>query len=122
MKNTQQIVRLKSRFVLFVLLSDLCQPRPPGISVCSSYSGGHVVPRGAQWWILRGAQVLHISNDSFVCRPPTRLSKDLGFCCGRMLFVGAREGHWPPIFSMIHIRRQTPLPAVLLMVSAGGIA
>lgn len=33
----------------------------------------------------------------------------------RMLFVGAREGHWPPIFSMIHIRRQTPLPAVLLM-------
>lgn len=36
-------------------------------------------------------------------------------CC-RMLFVGAREGHWPQIFSMIHIRRQTPLPAVLLLV------
>lgn len=35
----------------------------------------------------------------------------------RMLFVGAREGHWPPIFSMIHIRRQTPLPAVLFHVS-----
>lgn len=35
----------------------------------------------------------------------------------RMLFVGAREGHWPPIFSMIHIRRQTPLPAVLFLVS-----
>ncbi|XP_070848067.1 cystine/glutamate transporter [Chaetodon trifascialis] len=33
----------------------------------------------------------------------------------RMLFVGAREGHWPAIFSMIHIRRQTPLPAVLLL-------
>ncbi|KAF3859307.1 hypothetical protein F7725_021706 [Dissostichus mawsoni] len=33
-----------------------------------------------------------------------------------MLFVGAREGHWPPIFSMIHIRRHTPLPAVLLLV------
>ncbi|KAK2882953.1 cystine/glutamate transporter-like [Channa argus] len=32
----------------------------------------------------------------------------------RMLFVGAREGHWPPIFSMIHIHRRTPLPAVLL--------
>lgn len=31
----------------------------------------------------------------------------------RMLFVGAREGHWPVIFSMIHIRRHTPLPAVL---------
>uniref|UniRef100_A0A3B4Y7C3 Si:ch73-352p4.8 n=1 Tax=Seriola lalandi dorsalis TaxID=1841481 RepID=A0A3B4Y7C3_SERLL len=34
----------------------------------------------------------------------------------RMLFVGAREGHWPPIFSMIHIRRHTPLPAVLLLI------
>ncbi|XP_037551910.1 cystine/glutamate transporter [Nematolebias whitei] len=33
----------------------------------------------------------------------------------RMLFVGAREGHWPQIFSMIHIRRQTPLPAVLFL-------
>uniref|UniRef100_A0A672YEJ1 Si:ch73-352p4.8 n=1 Tax=Sphaeramia orbicularis TaxID=375764 RepID=A0A672YEJ1_9TELE len=37
------------------------------------------------------------------------------FSSPRMLFVGAREGHWPPIFSMIHIRRQTPLPAVLLL-------
>ncbi|XP_041833532.1 cystine/glutamate transporter [Melanotaenia boesemani] len=33
----------------------------------------------------------------------------------RMLFVGAREGHWPHIFSMIHVRRRTPLPAVLLL-------
>ncbi|XP_068613809.1 cystine/glutamate transporter-like [Brachionichthys hirsutus] len=32
----------------------------------------------------------------------------------RIMFVGAREGHFPPIFSMIHIRRKTPLPAVLL--------
>ncbi|KAM9845559.1 cystine/glutamate transporter [Aulostomus maculatus] len=37
------------------------------------------------------------------------------FGAPRMLFVGAREGHWPPVFSMIHIRRQTPLPAVLLL-------
>ncbi|XP_029317592.1 cystine/glutamate transporter [Cottoperca gobio] len=37
------------------------------------------------------------------------------FGAPRMLFVGAREGHWPPIFSMIHIRRRTPLPAVLLL-------
>ncbi|XP_034382238.1 cystine/glutamate transporter [Cyclopterus lumpus] len=33
----------------------------------------------------------------------------------RMLLVGAREGHWPTIFSMIHIRRRTPLPAVLIL-------
>ncbi|XP_067247030.1 cystine/glutamate transporter [Chanodichthys erythropterus] len=33
----------------------------------------------------------------------------------RMLFVGAREGHFPAIFSMIHIHRKTPLPAVLFL-------
>ncbi|KAM9402081.1 cystine/glutamate transporter-like isoform 2-T2 [Salvelinus alpinus] len=37
------------------------------------------------------------------------------FGAPRMLFVGAREGHWPVLFSMIHIRRNTPLPAVLLL-------
>ncbi|XP_019749226.1 cystine/glutamate transporter [Hippocampus comes] len=37
------------------------------------------------------------------------------FSSPRMLFAGAREGHWPRIFSMIHIRRHTPLPAVLLL-------
>uniref|UniRef100_A0A8C1KBA4 Si:ch73-352p4.8 n=1 Tax=Cyprinus carpio TaxID=7962 RepID=A0A8C1KBA4_CYPCA len=37
------------------------------------------------------------------------------FSSPRMLFVGAREGHLPAIFSMIHIRRQTPLPAVLFL-------
>uniref|UniRef100_A0A3B3U744 Si:ch73-352p4.8 n=1 Tax=Poecilia latipinna TaxID=48699 RepID=A0A3B3U744_9TELE len=38
-----------------------------------------------------------------------------GFFGSPMLFVGAREGHWPPIFSMIHVRQRTPLPAVLLL-------
>ncbi|XP_041636759.1 cystine/glutamate transporter [Cheilinus undulatus] len=37
------------------------------------------------------------------------------FAVPRMLFVGAREGHWPPIFSMIHVHRHTPLPAVLFL-------
>ncbi|KAL7857983.1 hypothetical protein AOLI_G00180850 [Acnodon oligacanthus] len=37
------------------------------------------------------------------------------FGAPRMLFVGAREGHWPALFSMIHLRRKTPLPAVLLL-------
>ncbi|XP_029455669.1 cystine/glutamate transporter-like [Rhinatrema bivittatum] len=34
----------------------------------------------------------------------------------REKFVAAREGQWPPLFSMIHIRRHTPLPAVMLQV------
>ncbi|KAM9311012.1 cystine/glutamate transporter-like [Gastrophryne carolinensis] len=38
------------------------------------------------------------------------------FASSRMLFAASREGHWPPLFSMIHIRRHTPLPALLLMM------
>ncbi|XP_051779745.1 cystine/glutamate transporter-like [Erpetoichthys calabaricus] len=37
------------------------------------------------------------------------------FTTPRMLFSGAREGQWPVLFSMIHIRNQTPLPVMLLM-------
>ncbi|XP_063303677.1 cystine/glutamate transporter-like [Pelobates fuscus] len=38
------------------------------------------------------------------------------FASSRMLFAAAREGHWPFLFSMIHVRRNTPLPALLLMM------
>ncbi|KYO36499.1 cystine/glutamate transporter-like [Alligator mississippiensis] len=37
------------------------------------------------------------------------------FTFTRTLFVASREGQWPPLFAMIHIRRHTPLPAVMLM-------
>ncbi|XP_029455668.1 cystine/glutamate transporter-like [Rhinatrema bivittatum] len=36
------------------------------------------------------------------------------FAGARETFVASREGQWPSLFSMIHIRRHTPLPAVLL--------
>ncbi|XP_075715931.1 cystine/glutamate transporter-like [Rhinoderma darwinii] len=38
------------------------------------------------------------------------------FASSRMLFAASREGHWPKLFSMIHVRRHTPLPALLLMM------
>nr|XP_056701809.1 cystine/glutamate transporter-like [Euleptes europaea] len=38
------------------------------------------------------------------------------FTFSRTLFVASREGQWPPLFSMIHIQRHTPLPAVMLML------
>uniref|UniRef100_A0A3P9DIA7 Si:ch73-352p4.8 n=1 Tax=Maylandia zebra TaxID=106582 RepID=A0A3P9DIA7_9CICH len=37
------------------------------------------------------------------------------FVSPRMLFVGAREGYWPQIFSTIHIRRHTPLPLLCFL-------
>ncbi|XP_058272624.1 cystine/glutamate transporter isoform X1 [Hemibagrus wyckioides] len=37
------------------------------------------------------------------------------FSVPRMLLVAAREGQWPALFSMIHIRRKTPLPAILFL-------
>ncbi|XP_051787732.1 cystine/glutamate transporter-like [Erpetoichthys calabaricus] len=37
------------------------------------------------------------------------------FTTPRMLFSGSREGHLPILIAMIHVRRHTPLPAVLVL-------
>ncbi|XP_072340732.1 cystine/glutamate transporter-like [Scyliorhinus torazame] len=37
------------------------------------------------------------------------------FAASRVFFVASRENQWPALFSMIHVRHHTPLPAVLLM-------
>uniref|UniRef100_A0A4W3HIE0 Cystine/glutamate transporter n=1 Tax=Callorhinchus milii TaxID=7868 RepID=A0A4W3HIE0_CALMI len=37
------------------------------------------------------------------------------FSTSRMFFVASREDQWPVLFSMIHVRYHTPLPAVLLL-------
>ncbi|XP_036407048.1 cystine/glutamate transporter [Megalops cyprinoides] len=37
------------------------------------------------------------------------------FAFSRMFYVASREGHLPEILSMIHVRRHTPLPAVIVL-------
>lgn len=36
------------------------------------------------------------------------------FACGRLSLAAGREGHLPELFSMIHKRRHTPIPAILM--------
>lgn len=38
-------------------------------------------------------------------------------CIFRLFYVGAREGHMPQILSMVQMKRLTPMPACLFMVS-----
>ncbi|KAG8453904.1 hypothetical protein GDO86_000506, partial [Hymenochirus boettgeri] len=38
------------------------------------------------------------------------------FAVSRMFYVASREGHLPEILSMIHIRKHTPLPAVMFLL------
>ena len=40
-----------------------------------------------------------------------------GFTCGRVHFVAAREGQFTEVLAMLHYKRNTPVPAVLLNAS-----
>ena len=43
------------------------------------------------------------------------------FACGRLTLAAAREGHMPEAFGMIHKKRLTPIPAVLLASLISGL-
>lgn len=34
----------------------------------------------------------------------------------RLIFAGARNGHAPPVFGMLHVRYLTPWPAIIIKV------
>lgn len=37
-----------------------------------------------------------------------------------MFYVASREGHLPEVLSMVHVRRHTPVAAVIVLVSHAG--
>eukprot|EP00112_Aurelia_sp_Birch-Aquarium-sp1_P021131 Seg5613.2 transcript_id=Seg5613.2/GoldUCD/mRNA.D3Y31 product="Glycoprotein-associated_amino acid transporter b0,+AT1" protein_id=Seg5613.2/GoldUCD/D3Y31 len=43
------------------------------------------------------------------------------FACGRLTLAAAREGHMPQVFGMIHKKRLTPIPAILLASLIAGL-
>ena len=43
------------------------------------------------------------------------------FACGRLTLAAAREGHMPEVFGMIHKKRLTPIPAVILSSLIAGL-
>ncbi|XP_075925672.1 large neutral amino acids transporter small subunit 2-like isoform X2 [Petromyzon marinus] len=62
---------------------------------------GPVLPRRQHGLVLYITQGVHRAG----CSP-----------C-RVFMVASRQHHWPSIFRMIHVRRRTPCPAMLLLVS-----
>ncbi|XP_071785073.1 b(0,+)-type amino acid transporter 1-like [Asterias amurensis] len=53
----------------------------------------------------------------FVCCSTFGAANGSVFCAGRLAFVSAREGHTVKVLSMVHVRRYTPIPALLFQAS-----